>query len=187
MLDAKGLERRAGELLEGVKDRAFDNCLIAMRRQDRDRDRVMGPTQVKIMLEKHKVRGRMNYSMEYHRFLVVVERVIYTVLESRKHQRQQLFFFAQIPVGEILEQLQDKFEDKSFPGQTNYEDLMRYLQGAKAARESRMKEDERMEQQREEYEQERGRRHQHARRGKNKEKDKDGGDHGGSKKDEGGG
>ncbi len=71
MLDAKGLERRAGELLEGVKDRAFDNCLIAMRRQDRDRDRVMGPTQVKIMLEKHKV-SKINYLMGHHRFLVAV-------------------------------------------------------------------------------------------------------------------
>ena len=56
-LDDRGLERRAGQLMADVPDRAFDNALLEMRRGDRDRDRVIGPLQLKVTLDKYKVSG----------------------------------------------------------------------------------------------------------------------------------
>ncbi len=54
-LDPKSLDRRAGQLVAEVPDRAFDNALIEMRRGDRDRDRVVGPAQLEAVLDRYKI------------------------------------------------------------------------------------------------------------------------------------
>ncbi len=74
----------------------------------------------------------------------------------------------QIPVSEILDQLQKKFADKDFEGQTNYEDFMRYLQGAKMAREAMLKDEEDMVTKQKEAEEKRNNRRQSVRPASNR-------------------
>jgi len=60
-----------------------------------------------------------------------------------------------LPLDEVLEQLQKTFEDKGFQGQTNYEELLRYVQRARAKWIQMQKEDSRMEEQQQEQVQKR--------------------------------
>jgi len=57
MIITRSLEKRVGELVVGVAERVFDNLLIELRKGDRERDRVVNPTQLKVLiLDKYKVR-----------------------------------------------------------------------------------------------------------------------------------
>ncbi len=50
-----------------------------------------------------------------------------------------------MPIMDVLDQLQSKFADQRLPGNTNYEDLCRYLHQAKAQYEAQVKETRSME------------------------------------------
>ena len=68
----------------------------------------------------------------------------------------QTYSILQIPILEILDPLKKKFSSREFEGKTNYEDLMRFLQQAKAAQQQQQREDQRMEEQQQQYRSTRG-------------------------------
>ncbi len=54
-LDDRELLRYVQSAVGPLSDRTLDKLIIDMRKHDRDRDRVMNPVQLKVVMEKHKV------------------------------------------------------------------------------------------------------------------------------------
>lgn len=99
-LSEKEFETEVKAAVAKVNEKTLERMLIEMRSKDRDRDRILRPIQMKVLLEKYKV-----------------------------------------PVDSIMAQLLDKFDDKTFKGNTNYENLIQYLLEKKVQADSENTED----------------------------------------------